>query len=89
MTLDTLIAPADEAVDDPLAPPAPVRRPRAWPDPARLATFVTLLALFGGWWLVSANGWFKGPVRQGTDEELERIEAQYGGAPAPAAPAVE
>src|ERR687885_599532 len=42
------------------------------------------LLLFGGWWLVSAKGWFKGPVRQGTDEELERIEAQYGGTPAPA-----
>ena len=46
------------------------------------------LLLFGGWWLVSANGWFKGPVRQGTDEELEQIEAQYGGTPT-AAPAVE
>jgi amino acid transporter len=33
------------------------------------------LVLFGGWWLLSANKWFKGPVRQGTEEELERIEA--------------
>jgi amino acid transporter len=33
--------------------------------------------LFGGWWVLSANRWFKGPVRQGTEEELERIEAQY------------
>ena len=33
------------------------------------------LVLFGGWWLLSANRWFKGPVRQGTEEELERIEA--------------
>jgi len=40
------------------------------------------LLLFGGWWLLSANRWFKGPIRQGSEEELERIEAQYGGAPA-------
>jgi amino acid transporter len=46
--------------------------------------------LFGGWWVLSANRWFKGPIRQGTEEELERIEAQYGGTPArPVAPAVE
>jgi amino acid transporter len=35
------------------------------------------LVLFGGWWLLSANRWFKGPVRQGTEEELEAIEARY------------
>jgi hypothetical protein len=34
--------------------------------------------LFGGWWLISANRWFKGPIRQGSEEELERIEAQLG-----------
>src|ERR671931_962984 len=45
--------------------------------------------LFGGWYVLSARNWFKGPIRQGTDEELEQIEAQYGGTPAPAAPAVE
>jgi amino acid transporter len=33
--------------------------------------------LFGGWYLLSAKNWFKGPVRQGTEEELERIEAEY------------
>ena len=48
------------------------------------------LLLFGGWWLLSSKRWFTGPIRQGTDEELERIEAQYGGpATRPAAPAVE
>jgi hypothetical protein len=47
------------------------------------------LLLFGGWWVLSANGWFKGPIRQGTEEELARIEAQYGGAPAHPAPVVE
>jgi amino acid transporter len=39
--------------------------------------------LFGGWWLVSASRWFKGPIRQGTEEELEAIEA---GLEAPATP---
>jgi len=34
------------------------------------------LLLVGGWWLLSARTWFKGPVRQGTDEELARIERQ-------------
>ena len=36
------------------------------------------LLLFGGWWLISAHRWFKGPIRQGSEEELERIEAGYG-----------
>jgi amino acid transporter len=30
--------------------------------------------LFGGWYLLSARHWFKGPIRQGSEEELERIE---------------
>jgi amino acid transporter len=33
------------------------------------------LLLFGGWYIISAHKWFKGPVRQGSDEELGRIEA--------------
>ena len=44
--------------------------------------------LFGGWYLLSARRWFKGPVRQGDEAELERIEAQYdrkSAAPSPAA----
>jgi amino acid transporter len=36
------------------------------------------LLLFGGWYLLTARNWFKGPIRQGTEEELERIEAEYG-----------
>ena len=32
--------------------------------------------LFGGWYLVSARRWFKGPVRMGTEEELERLEEE-------------
>jgi amino acid transporter len=45
------------------------------------------LLLVGGWWIVSAHKWFKGPVVQGSDEELAQIEAGYGegGAPVPAA----
>jgi amino acid transporter len=34
------------------------------------------LLLFGGWYMLSAKRWFKGPVRMGTDEELEQLEAQ-------------
>jgi amino acid transporter len=34
--------------------------------------------LFGGWYVLSARKWFKGPLRQGTEEELRQIEAQYG-----------
>ena len=41
------------------------------------------LLLFGGWYALSAKKWFKGPVRQGTEEELEEIERQYeSGGPA-------
>ena len=31
---------------------------------------------FGGWWVLSARKWFKGPVRMGTEEELEALEAK-------------
>jgi len=41
--------------------------------------------LFGGWYVLSARKWFKGPIRQGSDEELARIEAGYE--PGKAAPA--
>jgi amino acid transporter len=44
------------------------------------------LLLFGGWWMLSAKNWFKGPVRMGTDEELEMYEEQLEGR-APPAPA--
>jgi amino acid transporter len=33
--------------------------------------------LFGGWYLLSARKWFKGPIRQGDEQELERIEREY------------
>jgi amino acid transporter len=32
------------------------------------------LLFFGGWWVLSAKKWFKGPVAMGTDEELEQLE---------------
>ena len=32
--------------------------------------------IVGTWWVVSANKWFKGPVVMGTEEELERMEAE-------------
>jgi amino acid transporter len=44
--------------------------------------------LFGGWYVLSAHKWFKGPVRQGDEADLERIEREYdspGAAPAPTA----
>ena len=47
--------------------------------------FAGIGLIFGGWWFLSAKNWFKGPVRQGTEEELERIEAGLT-APAPSAP---
>jgi amino acid transporter len=34
------------------------------------------LLFFGGWWLISAKNWFTGPVRMGTEEELERMEEE-------------
>jgi amino acid transporter len=43
---------------------------------APIAVLGTLI-LVGGWWVVSASKWFVGPVAQGTEEELARIEAQY------------
>jgi len=51
---------------------------------APIAVIGTFL-LVGGWWMLSAKKWFKGPVSQGTPDELARIEQQYeGGRPAPA-----
>ena len=46
---------------------------------APLAVGVVLL-YSGGYWLLSAKNWFKGPKVQGTAEELAKIEAELGGA---------
>jgi len=42
---------------------------------APVAVGVVLL-FSGGWWLISAKNWFKGPRVQGSAEELARIEAE-------------
>ena len=38
--------------------------------------FAGIGIIFGGWWFISAKNWFKGPVRMGTEEELERLEEE-------------
>ena len=51
--------------------------PGDW-NPANYApvTIGGAFLLFGGWWVLSASKWFKGPVRMGTDDELEQLEAK-------------
>ena len=44
-----------------------------------LLWFVGIGLCFGGWWFISAHKWFKGPVRMGTEEELEQLEAKQEG----------
>jgi amino acid transporter len=41
--------------------------------------FAAIGLIFGGWWFLSAKNWFKGPVRMGTEEELERLEEEQLG----------
>ena len=41
--------------------------------------FAGIGLIFGGWWFLSARKWFKGPVRMGTEEELERLEEEQLG----------
>ena len=41
--------------------------------------FAGIGLIFGGWWALSAKKWFKGPVRMGTEEELERLEEEQAG----------
>jgi amino acid transporter len=41
---------------------------------------VVLLAVWI-WWMASARKWFKGPVREGTEEELARKEAGFDAGP--------
>jgi amino acid transporter len=36
-----------------------------------------VLLAVGIWWMASARRWFKGPIVQGSEEELSRIESQY------------
>src|SRR5579859_8166752 len=39
---------------------------------------VGLFAIVGIWWLVSARHWFKGPIIQGSEAEMEAIERSVG-----------
>ena len=43
-------------------------------------TMVSFLVLVGAWWLLSARKWFRGPVAQGTFEELEALDRAGGSA---------
>ena len=49
-------------------------------------TLIAALVLFGGWWLISARHWFRGPVRQGSFEELETADPDVIAAAADAIP---
>ena len=40
-------------------------------------TIVGAFILFGGWWVLSANKWFKGPVRM-SDAEFTALETRPG-----------
>jgi amino acid transporter len=43
---------------------------------APIAVGGTIL-LVGTWWMLSARKWFKGPIAQGSEEELAQIESRY------------
>jgi amino acid transporter len=49
-------------------------------------TMIAALALIGGWWLISARHWFRGPVRQASFEELETGDPDVIAAEADAVP---
>ena len=41
--------------------------------------FAAIGIIFGGWWFLSAKNWFTGPVRMGSEEELQRLEQEQAG----------
>jgi amino acid transporter len=47
---------------------------------------VTIFIIIGGWWLLSAKKWFKGPQVQGTRDELLAIERELAAVEAGADP---
>jgi hypothetical protein len=49
-------------------------------------SLLAALVLFGGWWLLSARHWFRGPVRQASFEELEAADRTAAGHPADGLP---
>ena len=52
--------------------------------------FVGVGLFFGGWYVLSAKKWFKGPVRQGTERSSSGSSVEFGEgrrpAPGPARP---
>ena len=50
-------------------------------------TMIALLVLIGGWWLISARHWFRGPVRQASFEQLETADPDVIATAADAGPA--
>jgi amino acid transporter len=50
-------------------------------------TVGAVIVLAGGWWLISARKWFKGPVPQGAEAELKLIEETFGEPRVPVQPA--
>jgi amino acid transporter len=46
-----------------------------------LVTVGAAFLLFAGWYLLSARRWFRGPLREGTEEELAQIERGYQAGP--------
>jgi amino acid transporter len=49
-------------------------------------TMIAVVVLIGGWWLISARHWFRGPVRQASFEELETGDPDVIAAEADAVP---
>jgi len=57
--------------------------PTVWPvTPSSfnyaIVTVLGILVFAGGWWLLGARNWFKGPRVQGTPEEMAAIERELG-----------
>jgi hypothetical protein len=53
-----------------------------WSGPLMVIIFIVI----GGWWLLSAKKWFRGPQVQGTREELLAIERELAAVEAGADP---
>ena len=62
-------------------PPYKVQHPRSGRLGWEYVNYAPVLVigafiLFGGWYVLSARKWFKGPVRMGTEEGLGHLEEQ-------------
>jgi amino acid permease (GABA permease) len=57
----------------------PPASPITWASFNYSIVAVAVVVLFaGGWWILSAHNWFKGPRAQGTAEQLAAIERELG-----------